>query len=176
MDSQGNSVNYDRPIANKIRLLRLTSRKRIVTLIVLAIVVAGLFVAAYAYHVFAPPVNCWIRPADAPNTAVFTIVMANEGMNVGYNGSAYHAGQDWPQMNVTLGQNVVIHVINNDTAQAHGFQISHYFDQGVGRSGLGPGNCYDVRFVATELGSFMVFCDIFCTIHLSMQSGRLNVS
>lgn len=128
--------------------------------------------ADYAFHLFTSPTNCWIRPSAAPNTAVFTIVMADEGMNVGFNGSAYHSGQEWPEMNVSLGQNVIIHVINNDTSQAHGFQITHYFDQGLKAA---PGKCYDVRFVATQLGSFLVFCQIFCTIHLTMQYGRLNV-
>ena len=98
--------------------------------------------------------------------------MADEGMNVGFNGSAYHAGQQWPQMNVSLGQNVIIHVINNDTAQAHGFEIVQYFEQGLR---LAPGMCYDVKFVATQIGSFQVFCQIFCTIHLTMQSGKLTV-
>ena len=140
--------------------------------IVLVVAVSGFVAAAYAFHLFVPPVDCWMRPTDAPNTAVFTIVMANEGMNVGLNGSANHSSP-WPQMNVSIGQNVIIHVINNDTAQAHGFEINHYFDQGLK---LAPGKCSDVRFVATQAGSFLVFCQIFCTIHLSMQYGRLTVN
>lgn len=135
--------------------------------------VSGFFTAAYAFHLFASPTNCWIRPSNAPKTTVFTIVMADEGMNVGFNGSGYHSGQQWPQMNVSLGQNVIIHVINNDTAQAHGFEIAQYFEQGLR---LAPGMCYDVKFVASQLGTFLVFCQIFCTIHLTMQFGRLNVN
>lgn len=143
----------------------------------IVIAVSGFFAAAYAFHLFTPAVNCLARPPDEPSTAVFTIVMANEGMNIGFNGSYYHSSSSpWPVMNVTLGENVLIHVFNNDSAEAHGFQITHYFDQGLGQSGLAPGKCYDVRFVANQLGSFQVFCNIFCTIHLSMQYGRLNVN
>ncbi|HEX9196280.1 MAG TPA: hypothetical protein VF906_00660 [Candidatus Bathyarchaeia archaeon] len=141
------------------------------------IAVTGFFVAAYASHIFAVKADCWVRPGNAPNTAIFTIVMADEGLNVGYNGSKAHgasASNPWPIMNVTLGQNVIIHIINNDT-QAHGFQVTHYFDQGLG--GLAPGKCYDLRFTANELGSFIVRCDISCTIHFPyMQYGQLDVS
>jgi len=141
----------------------------------LVIVVASFFVAAYAFHLFgSQPQNCWTRPASAPNTAVFTIVMANEGVNVGFNGSAYHPAP-WPVMNVTLGQNVIIHVINNDTVQAHGFQVIHYFDTGI-LGGLAPGKCYDVTFTANQPGSFVVQCNISCSIHILMQNGRLNVN
>jgi len=139
------------------------------------IVVAGFFVAAYALHLFSSETSdCWNRPASAPNTAIFTIVMSNEGVNVGFNGSAYHPAP-WPVMNVTFGQSVIIHVVNNDTVQAHGFQVIHYFDAGI-LGGLGPGKCYDVKFTANLAGSFTVQCNISCSIHLLMQSGRLNVN
>jgi len=167
--AKGNSV------ANKNRLFKFKRAKRVLVALVLVIAVTGFIVVGYAFHFFTPPVNCLARPTGGPNTAVFTIVMADEGMNIGFNGSYYHS-PPWPDMNVSIGENVVIHVFNNDTAEAHGFQISHYFDQGLGQSGLAPGKCYDVRFVATTPGSFQVFCNIFCTIHLSMQYGRLNVN
>jgi len=141
------------------------------------IAVTGFLIAAYASHFFGVQTNCWIRPANAPNTAIFTVVMADEGLNVGYNASKAHgasASNPWPVMNVSLDQNVIIHIINNDT-QAHGFQVTHYFDQGLG--GLAPGKCYDVRFTANALGSFIVRCDITCSIHFPyMQYGQLNVS
>jgi heme/copper-type cytochrome/quinol oxidase subunit 2 len=138
------------------------------------IVVAGFFSAAYAFHLLGPsPPNCWVRPSGPANAAIFTVVMANEGLNVGFNGSRNHSFP-WPVMNVSLGQNVVIHLVNNDTAQAHGFTIIHFFDSGIVVS---PGECYDVRFTANTIGNFTVFCQIFCTIHNPwMQSGRLNVN
>jgi heme/copper-type cytochrome/quinol oxidase subunit 2 len=141
----------------------------------LVIVGAGFFVGAYAFHLFSSQTpNCWTRPANAPNTVVFTVVMANQDANVGFNGSAYHQAP-WPVMNVTLGQNVIIHIVNNDTVQAHGFQVIHYFDSGI-LGGLAPGKCYDVKFTANQTGSFLVQCNIGCSIHNFMQNGKLNVN
>ncbi len=154
---------------------RLNSRKVLLLAATLVIIGAGSFLGAYAFHLFGSQTpNCWTRPPDAPNTAIFTVVMANQGANVGFNGSAYHPAP-WPVMNVTLGQNVIIHVVNNDTVQAHGFQVIHYFDSGI-LGGLAPGKCYDVKFTANLAGSFAVQCNISCSIHILMQSGRLNVN
>jgi heme/copper-type cytochrome/quinol oxidase subunit 2 len=100
--------------------------------------------------------------------------MANAGVNVGFNGSKHHPAP-WPVMNVTLGQNVIIHVVNNDTVEAHGFQVIHYFDTGI-LGGLAPGKCYDVKFTANQEGSFLVQCNIGCSIHNFMQNGKLNVN
>ena len=154
----------------------LRSRRNPLATIAVVITLTGLFTAAYALHLFGgQTTDCWRRPASTPNTAIFTVVMANEGVNVGFNGSKYEA-VPWPVMNVTLGQNVIIHVINNDSVEPHGFQVIHYFDQGInGLSGLAPGQCYDVRFTANVLGSFTVQCNIFCTIHQVMLKGQLNV-
>ena len=141
--------------------------------------VAGFLTGAYALNLFGTGPNCWVRPAGGTNTAVFTVVMADEGQNIGYNGSQVHGASQftpWPVMNVTLDQNVIIHVINNDS-QAHGFAVDHYFVQGIGgQAGLAPGKCFDVRFNASTLGSFWVKCTIFCTIHPSMQYGQFNVN
>jgi heme/copper-type cytochrome/quinol oxidase subunit 2 len=147
--------------------------RRVLAALTVAVVAVGFVSTTYAFHLLGPsPPNCSARPTGQANTAIFTIVMANEGFNVGFNGSKYHTSP-WPVMNVSVGQNVLIHVWNNDTSQAHGFTISRYFDSGLT---LAPGDCSDVRFVANQPGSFNVFCQIFCTIHLFMQSGRLNVT
>ena len=153
-------------------LLRL-SRRWQATLVVI-IIVATLFSAAYALHLFGPsPPNCWVRPTGPANTAIFTVVMANQGLNVGFNGSKFHSFP-WPVMNVSVGQNVVIHVVNNDTSQAHGFTVTHFFDSGTI---VNPSGCYDVRFAANTPGSFAVFCQIACTIHFPwMQNGQLNIN
>src|SRR5437667_6200335 len=72
------------------RVLRL-SRRWQATLAVI-IIVAGFFSTAYALHLFGPsPPNCWVRPIGSANTAVFTVVMANEGLNVGFNGSCFNS-------------------------------------------------------------------------------------
>jgi heme/copper-type cytochrome/quinol oxidase subunit 2 len=147
--------------------------RRAAAILAMVIVVAGFFSAAYAFQLFGPgSPNCWVRPSGAANTAIFTVVMANEGINVGYNGSRYHPFP-WPVINVSLGQNVVIHLVNNDT-QAHGFSIIHFFESGIVVS---PRECYDVRFTANTMGNFTVFCQIICSIHRPwMQNGRLNVN
>jgi len=150
--------------------------RRGLAVITIIVAVAGFFTAGYLFHIFGEGTSCWIRPTGPSGSAAFTVVMANEGVNVGYNGSKSH-GYPWPVMNVTFEQTIIIHVINNDT-QAHGFTITHYFDQGIsGIGGLAPSKCYDVQFTANELGSFMVRCNIFCTIHApEMQNGQLNVN
>ncbi len=153
----------------------LKSRRGYLVAATLVVMGAGFFIGAYAFHLFGPQTsNCWTRPANAPNTAVFTVVMANQAANVGFNGSAYHPAP-WPVMNVTLGQDVIIHIVNNDTVQAHGFQVIHYFNTGI-LGGLAPGKCYDVKFSANLAGTFAVQCNIGCSIHILMQSGRLNVN
>jgi len=165
--------------AARMRMIQKPSR-RVLAVIALAVAVGGFLSGAYAFHLFGTGTNCWIRPTSAPNTAIFTVVMANEGLNVGYNGSKAHgasASNPWPVMNVTVNQTVIIHVINNDS-QPHGFAVTQYFDQGIGaQAGLAPNKCYDVKFTANILGSFAVKCNIFCTIHFPyMQFGQLNVN
>jgi hypothetical protein len=154
--------------------------RQMLAVVVLAIAVAGFLTGAYVFNLFGAGTNCWIRPAGGFNTAVFTVVMADEGQNIGYNGSLAHgvsSSNPWPVMNVTFNQSVIIHVINNDS-QAHGFTIDHYFVQGIGgQAGLAPGKCFDVRFQANIQGTFWVKCNIFCTIHFPyMQYGQFNVN
>lgn len=146
-------------------------------LAVFAVVIAaaGFLTGAYVFNLFGTGPNCWVRPTGGPNTAVFTVVMADEGQNIGYNDSKAH-NAPWPVMNVTFDQNVIIHVINNDS-QAHGLAIDHYFVQGIGgQAGLAPGKCFDIRFTASVVGTFGVKCTIFCTIHPEMQYGQFNVN
>src|SRR5205809_7553647 len=69
----------------------LKSRRAYLVAATLVIIAAGSFLGAYAFHLFGSQTrNCWTRPPDAPNTALFTFLMANEGVHVGFNGSAYH--------------------------------------------------------------------------------------
>src|SRR5438552_4497388 len=147
--------------------------RRVLVIVLIVVAVTGFFAAAYTFHLFGlGTTNCWARPANVPGSSTyFVVVMANEGMNVGFNGSKFQSGS-WPIMNVTLGRNVTIHVINNDTVQSHGFAIQHYFSGFA----LGPGTCSDVTFTADQSGSFLVYCYISCTIHVFMQNGKINVN
>jgi hypothetical protein len=146
---------------------------RVLVIVLIVAVVTGFFAAAYSFHFLGLGTrNCWARPASVPaSSAYFVVVMANEGMNVGFNGSKFQSGS-WPVMNVTLGRNVTIHVINNDTVQSHGFAIQSLFSGFA----LGPGKCSDVKFTADQPGSFLVYCNISCSIHVFMQNGRFNVN
>jgi len=93
----------------------------------------------------------------------------------GFNDSIGHGvpAKSWPMINVTLGQTVNITVCNTDF-QAHGFQVTHYYDSNIVT--VVPGQVIHVSFVADQAGEFRIYCNIFCTIHWAMQSGLLTVT
>ncbi len=95
---------------------------------------------------------------------------------LGFNGSVGHGvpQNPWPVMDVRQGQNVTIVVCNADPAQAHGFQIDHYYNARL--VSMAPGQVLSVSFLADTPGAFKVYCEIPCTIHWAMQSGELVVS
>jgi len=95
--------------------------------------------------------------------------------NTGYNDSIGHGApeKNWPVVDVHQGQNVTIVVCNIDV-QAHGFQITHYYDKS--EVTIVPGQVIRVNFVADQVGSYSIYCEIFCSIHIYMQSGLLNVT
>lgn len=95
----------------------------------------------------------------------------------GYNDSVLEGAgptKSWPVITVAQGSLVNITVCNADTTQAHGFQISAYYDNAI--VGVDPGKVIDVSFVATIAGNFRIYCAIFCTIHLFMEYGQLRVT
>jgi heme/copper-type cytochrome/quinol oxidase subunit 2 len=107
-------------------------------------------------------------------TVHFTIIEDTTGPMKGMNGSAYYPfSTNWPVFNVTQGERVIIHIINNATSEPHGFAIVHYFSAGVA---VGPGQSYNVEFIANDVGSFRVYCNIVCSIHPFMQNGLLIVN
>ena len=157
----------------KANLLRARHSKSVLAVLLIVIVLAGFFTTAYTFHLFGlGTISCASHPTNAPNSAYFVVVMADEGMNIGFNGSKFHSGF-WPIMNVTVGTNVIIHVVNNDTVEPHGFAITSYFNKGLI---LRPGECSDVTFNASRQGSYRFYCWINCSIHVLMQSGEINVN
>ncbi len=92
----------------------------------------------------------------------------------GFNDSIAHGApvNPWPIIRVQQGDVVHILVCNMDMSQAHGFSIQSYFDQGVI---LAPGDAYRIVFAATVPGTFVMYCNIFCTVHAFMVA-RLIVS
>jgi len=115
------------------------------------------------------PAGC-VKPPDG-----FLIIASN----LGFNDSITHGAptKSWPIITVKQGQTVNITVCNIDV-QAHGFQIKHYYDvDTVGVVTVVPGQVLQIpAFVADQAGSFQIYCDIFCSIHIYMQSGLLNVT
>jgi hypothetical protein len=93
----------------------------------------------------------------------------------GYNDSIDHGAPEnaWPIIRVPNGASVNIVVCNVDH-QAHGFQITHYFDSGI--ETVTPGQVVKVSFVAHQSGTFLIYCSIFCSIHPIMQNGQLIVA
>jgi FtsP/CotA-like multicopper oxidase with cupredoxin domain len=92
----------------------------------------------------------------------------------GFNDSIAHGAplNPWPVIHVHEGDTVRIVVCNEDLSQAHGFAIQTYFEAGVI---LAPGDAFRIVFVATVPGTFVMYCNIFCTVHAFMVS-RLVVS
>jgi hypothetical protein len=145
---------------------------RLFIIIVLAVALIGAGATATFYLVSrgattasaSLPAGC-VKPADG-----FLIVASN----MGYNDSIDHGvpTKSWPIINVTQGQTVNITVCNTDF-QAHGFQVTHYYNSYLVT--IVPGQVLHVSFVADQTGEFRIYCNIFCSIHWAMQSGLLNV-
>jgi hypothetical protein len=148
----------------------LTNRKAIIVIFAVVLLGAGVTFTLYMFSqgrttTVPPPAGC-VKP-----TGGFLIIASNRG----YNDSVDHGvpEKNWPILNVTQGQTVDITVCNTDF-QAHGFQVTHYYDSTVVT--VVPGQVLHVSFVATKAGEFRIYCNIFCSIHWTMQSGLLNVA
>lgn len=133
---------------------------------ILAVTLPGLNNVSTSTSALTLPSGC-VKPAGG-----FLIIASQ----LGFNDSVNHGvpEDNWPVMNVRLGQNVTIVVCNADPSQAHGFQIDHYYVAQL--VSIASGDVLRVSFVASQAGSFRVYCQIFCTIHWAMQSGQLIVS
>jgi hypothetical protein len=150
----------------------LNSNKRII-LVVLVVVLLGASATAALFLLSRGGV-IGSRPLPEGCTKPgggFLIIASSSG----YNDSIAHGSpaKSWPIVTVHLGQNVTIVVCNTDV-QAHGFQIVHYFTPN--QETLVPGQVLRVSFIADQTGSFVIYCDIFCSIHIYMQNGLLSVT
>lgn len=149
--------------------------KRLALLAVGVIAVAALAAAVIALPGFngtsrtTPTLE--LPPGCAKPPGGFLIVASQQG----FNDSVDHGvpANNWPVMEVALGQNVTIVVCNADATQAHGFQIDHYYDARL--VSIAPGQVLRVSFTASEAGSFRVYCQIPCTVHWAMQNGQLVI-
>lgn len=149
--------------------------------LIIAVAISIVAVALVASFLFAFPAahnqtqntQTGTSPSSSSSTVYFTIIESDRGPMEGMNGSAYHLGEAWPVLEVQQGDTVVIHIISENASEVHGFTITHYFDPGVG---LLPGGQYTVKFVASESGTFIVTCLIFCAIHPLMDYGKFIVN
>jgi len=151
------------------------NRRIILVLVIVAVIGAGAVASLYvltlgkgASENNGLPPGC-TKPADG-----FLIVASH----LGYNDSEQHGagitpGAVWPEMTVTQGQTVNITVCNTDV-QAHSFEIG-YYEQAQANT-LVPQQVLHFQFVASRTGTFQVYCEIPCSIHIYMQSGELVVT
>lgn len=131
----------------------------IISILVSASAVSGLLILTIGL----PSSSC----ANKPGTAhTFTIIADLDG----FNGSR-NRPTPWPVMNAQRCDTVAIVFVNADT-QAHGLAVDFYSIRGVAPHG---GETQTLSFTATKPGQFRVFCNIFCTVHIFMQDGLLNV-
>ena len=143
------------------------------SLVVLVMIVGVILVLFFSIPVIQHPANNVTTAASGLKTVYFTIIESDKGPYEGMNGSAYHIGEAWPVMDVQMGDTVIIHIISQNSVEAHGFTILHYFDPGAG---LLPGGTYTVKFVADENGTFVITCLLFCAIHPFMDYGKFIVN
>lgn len=150
----------------------MVSRRKVVAVVLLV----GLIVAVAAFItgiVVVPPSqssNVVIPPVVTRSTCDrppgFFLIIADLS---GFNDSISHGApaNPWPVIRVQQGDVVRILVCNKDTTQPHGFAISTYFPIGVA---IAPGEAYRIVFTATVPGTFVMYCNIFCTVHVFMVS------
>jgi len=118
---------------------------------------------------YAPPVR--VSKSSCVRPPGYILIIADLS---GFNNSIGHGAplHPWPIVQVRKGQVVHFLVCNLDPTQAHGFAITYYFDRGVP---ISPGQAYMIVFTASEKGTFTIYCNIFCTIHIYMR-GQLVVT
>jgi hypothetical protein len=142
----------------------------VVALVLVAIASVGAVTGLYILSIHRATTVNPLPPGCTKPPGGFLIVASN----LGYNDSIGHGAPEkpWPIVHVNEGQTVNITVCNTDV-QAHGFQITHYFDSSI--ETVVPGQVMKVSFVANQAGIFQIYCSIFCSIHIYMQSGQLIV-
>jgi len=148
------------------------NRLVIIALVATIAIAAGVTVALFLASGGKNPSSATTFPPGCVKPPGGFLVIAS---NKGYNDSVDHGvpTNSWPVIMVQQGTTVNITVCNTDF-QAHGFQVTHYYDSSIVT--IVPGQAIHVSFVADEKGDFRIYCDIFCTIHWAMQSGELIVS
>jgi FtsP/CotA-like multicopper oxidase with cupredoxin domain len=153
----------------------MSSRKLLVTGVVLLAISVAVVGIGFISNSTEQPASSVSQPTVSRSTCVrppgFILIIADLS---GFNNSIGHGAPSnpWPVITVRRGDVVRLLVCNKDSTQPHGFAIGTYLDAGVT---LAPGDAYRIVFTATVPGSFVIYCNIFCTVHIYMV-GRLVVS
>jgi nitrous oxide reductase len=134
-------------------------------MIIVALVTAALATGGILAVAFTPPPSPCSGVTGATRT--FTVIVNLDG----YNDSKAQSGP-WPVVTVQRCDNVVFNVINKDY-QPHGFAVATYSNAGLEIVG---GDQQTLRFQATRVGQFRIYCTIACSVHVLMQNGLLNVT
>jgi len=116
-----------------------------------------------------------LQPSPTGQVLHFTIIESDPPDPLaGMNGSYYKPlTVQWPIIRVHMGDTVILTVINNNSREIHGFAIVYYDNRGFS---LAPGQRHTITFVTDEVGSFRMYCNVFCAIHPYMQNGELIVT
>ena len=137
--------------------------------VIAALLFAGLVVVSPpSSGSYSLPVTVTRSTCDAPPG--FILIIADL---FGFNDSIVHGAplNPWPVIRVRQEDVVRLLVCNTDSTQAHALAIQTYFDRGVI---MAPGEAFRIQFQATLAGTFVIYCNIFCTVHAFMV-GRLIV-
>lgn len=104
----------------------------------------------------------------------FLLIASHLGWNDSeLEGAGVTPGVVWPKMTVTEGSTVDITVCNTDV-QTHSFNMATYLDTPINT--IAPQQVLHFSFVADQAGTFQVFCEVPCSIHIYMLSGQLIVT
>jgi len=149
----------------------LTAGLAIVVIITITVLATGLVSIPANKPSSSVPIVPQIEKSACDRPPGFILIIADLS---GFNDSISHGApvNPWPVIHVHQGDVVRLLVCNKDATQPHGFAIQTYLNAGVV---LAPGDAYRVVFAATVPGTFVIYCNIFCTVHVFMV-GRLIVS
>ncbi len=144
-------------------------QKRFAAVILAAVISIGL-VSSTAYLADFTSAQTILPVGCARQAGGFLIIASS----LGYNDSIAHGApsKSWPVLDVTKGTDVNI-TLCNTYSQVVGFQVTHYLaDKTVT---VMPGQVVNLSFVASETGTFLIYCSTFNPIHVYLQGGELNV-
>jgi len=114
-----------------------------------------------------------LPPGCSKPAGGFLIIASHLGWNDSeLEGAGITAGVVWPKITVNQGSTVNITVCNADV-QTHSFNIATYLTAPVNT--IAPHQVLHFSFVANQAGTFQIYCEVPCSIHIYMLSGQLQV-